>query len=160
MRRRDREVSDPAKIREIIAACHCCRLGFADGGKIYIVPLNFGYQEEDGQRTFFFHSAPEGRKIDLIEKTHCAGFELDTHYQLNSADTACAHSARFQSVIGSGRVEFVREPQKWRLCAASCGTIRAARIGRFLRRPLKAWPFSAWMWRKSAPRNTPDASRA
>ena len=57
MRRRDREVSDPAKIREIIAACHCCRLGFADGGKIYIVPLNFGYQEEDGQRTFFFHSA-------------------------------------------------------------------------------------------------------
>ena len=101
MRRRDREVSDPAKIREIIAACHCCRLGFADGGKIYIVPLNFGYQEEDGQRTFFFHSAPEGRKIDLIEKTHCAGFELDTHYQLNSA--------RFQSVIGSGRVELVRE---------------------------------------------------
>lgn len=82
MRRRDREVSDPAKIREIIAACHCCRLGFADGGKIYIVPLNFGYQEEDGQRTFFFHSAPEGRKIDLIEKTHYAGFELDAHYQL------------------------------------------------------------------------------
>ena len=27
MRRKDREITEPAKIREIIEASHCCRLG-------------------------------------------------------------------------------------------------------------------------------------
>ena len=106
------------------------------------MPLNFGYQEEDGQRTFFFHSAPEGRKIDLIEKTHYAGFELDAHYQLNSADTACAHSARFQSVIGSGRSSSCGEES--RKVAALCCIMRhntGREDCRFLRRPLKAYVF-------------------
>ena len=41
MRRQDREVTDPGKIDRVIAACHCCRLGFCDQGKAYIVPLVF-----------------------------------------------------------------------------------------------------------------------
>ena len=45
MRRKDREITDPGKIREIIAACDCCRLGFCDGGRAYIVPLDFGFVE-------------------------------------------------------------------------------------------------------------------
>lgn len=43
MRRRDREITDNEKIKEIIKACDCCRLGFNDNGKVYIVPLNFGF---------------------------------------------------------------------------------------------------------------------
>ena len=39
MRRNDREVTDIAKISDIISKCHCCRLGFYDAGKVYIVPL-------------------------------------------------------------------------------------------------------------------------
>lgn len=42
MRRKDREITEPAKIREIIEASHCCRLGFFDGKEVYIVPLSFG----------------------------------------------------------------------------------------------------------------------
>jgi nitroimidazol reductase NimA-like FMN-containing flavoprotein (pyridoxamine 5'-phosphate oxidase superfamily) len=113
MRRKDREVTDGEKINQAISACHCCRLGFYDDGEIYIVPLNFGYAQKDGKRTFYFHSAKEGRKIDLISKTRAAGFELDTNYKLREGETACQYSARFLSVIGTGRVEFVEDrPEK------------------------------------------------
>ncbi|MEG2918230.1 MAG: pyridoxamine 5'-phosphate oxidase family protein [Clostridium sp.] len=109
MRRKDREITDKEKINEIIANCHCCRLGFYDDGEVYIVPLNFGYVEKDGKRIFYFHGAKEGRKIDLISKTHSAGFELDTNYNLNKGETACQYSAGFQSLIGTGHVTFVEE---------------------------------------------------
>lgn len=109
MRRKDREVKDQKKIREIIAACHCCRLGFCDQGKAYIVPLNFGFTEKDGKYTFYFHGAKAGRKIDLIRANGYASFEMDTNYKLNEADEACEYSARFQSVMGGGEVSFIED---------------------------------------------------
>lgn len=109
MRRKDREVVDNDKINEIIAACHCCRLGFCDEGKAYIVPLNFGYEEVDGQKVFYFHGAPEGRKIDLIQKTHYASFELDTNYKLHPGEAACGFSAGFQSIMGEGKVDIIED---------------------------------------------------
>ena len=109
MRRKDREIKDPAKTKEIITACHCCRIGLCDEGKVYIVPMNFGFIETDGNYTFYFHSAKEGRKLDLIKKTGYAGFEMDTNYHLKEADTACEHTASFQSVIGSGVIEIVED---------------------------------------------------
>lgn len=113
MRRKDREVMDPDKIREIISACHCCRLGLVDEGRAYIVPLSFGYTEEGGHYTFYFHGAKAGRKIELMRKDPCAGFEMDTNYRLNEDESACEYSARFQSVIGSGRITFIEEiPEK------------------------------------------------
>lgn len=112
MRRKDREVTDPNKIREVIEASHCCRLGFYDGKEVYIVPLSFGYEEKEGGRVFYFHSAKEGRKIDLAAAAPSVGFELDTNYELVEGETACSHSARFQSVIGTGRVSFVETAEE------------------------------------------------
>ena len=109
MRRKDREVTDLIKIENIINRCTCCRIGFYDDGEIYIVPLNFGYKVENGTYTFYFHGAKEGRKIDLIQKRPVVGFEMDTDYFLNEADSACGYSARFQSIIGSGIVSIVSE---------------------------------------------------
>lgn len=83
MRRKDREVTDAGKIREAIEASHCCRLGFMMKERPYIVPMNFGYTEEEEKGSSIFHSAKEGRKVDLISRTHSAGFELDTNYQLH-----------------------------------------------------------------------------
>ncbi len=105
MRRKDREITDPDKIKKIISDSHCCRLGFCDEGKTYIVPMNFGFTEIQGRYVFYFHSAREGRKLDLIRKTGYAGFELDTNYQLKEAEVACDWTASFQSIIGSGKIE-------------------------------------------------------
>lgn len=112
MRRKDREVTDVRRIGSIIAACHCCRLGFSDEGKAYIVPLHFGYEEKDGSYVFYFHSAEEGRKIGLIEKTHYAAFEMDANMEIYGRETACSYAARFQSVMGGGKVSFVEEREE------------------------------------------------
>lgn len=109
MRRKDREVTDSMKIKDIISRCTCCRIGFYDDGEVYIVPLNFGYELKDGTYTFYFHGAQEGRKIDLMKKNPVVGFEMDTDYVLKETDTACGYSARFQSVIGTGIVSKVSE---------------------------------------------------
>lgn len=114
MRRSDREIVDEKKIEEIISSCYCCRLGFNDNGQVYIVPLNFGYEKEKGKYVFYFHGAAEGRKMELMKTSPYAGFEMDTHYQLNEGTTACGYSARFQSVIGNGMVSMVEEPEEKR----------------------------------------------
>lgn len=104
MRRHDREVTDPEEIDRIIGACMCCRLGFNDGGEVYIVPLNFGYERRGETRRFYFHGAREGRKIRLIGTGCTAGFELDTGCTVREAPAACGYTAAFRSVVGTGRV--------------------------------------------------------
>lgn len=89
MRRNDREITESQKIDEIINSCHCVRLGFVDGDKAYIVPLNFGFTHNDCKRIFYFHSAKDGRKVELIHKTHYAAFEMDTSYTLHEGSIAC-----------------------------------------------------------------------
>lgn len=112
MRRKDREVTDQKKIEEIIQACDCCRIGLADDGKVYIVPLSFAYVRESGKECFYFHGAPQGRKLDIIRRNGLAGFELDTGCQLQEAEIACGYSCRYQSVIGSGRITIIEEREE------------------------------------------------
>lgn len=112
MRRKDREITDKNKIREIIDKCYCCRIGFNDNGRVYIVPLNFGYELSEDNYTFYFHGAKEGRKIELIQKAPDVGFELDTDYKLKESDIACGCSARFQSIIGNGLIKIVTDSEE------------------------------------------------
>ncbi len=102
MRRRDREIVDSGKIDEIIRLCHCIRLGFVDEGRAYIVPLNFGFTHKEGKRVFYFHSAKEGRKIDLIAKNTTVAFEMDTNYSLDEGSVACECTSYFESIMGEG----------------------------------------------------------
>ena len=115
MRRKDREVTDPETIDRIIRQCDCCRLGFADGRDCYIVPLNFGFVWEHGKRVFYFHSAREGRKVDLVRQIGRAGFELDTGHHLQVGDAACRCTMDFESVIGTGTVAMVEDPEEKRM---------------------------------------------
>lgn len=112
MRRKDREITDFKQIMEIIDRCDCCRVGFCDDGQVYIVPLNFGYEEENGKLTFYFHGAKEGRKIDLIGKAPKVGFEMDTDHKLNEGESACDYSYRFQSVIGNGVISMIDDMEE------------------------------------------------
>ncbi len=112
MRRYESAITDNEKIKEIILSCHCCRLGFCDNNKVYIVPLHFGYRETENSRIFYFHGAKEGKKVELIKKNRYAGFELDTNYQIHEAETACYFSARYQSVIGSGAIAIIEDSEE------------------------------------------------
>ena len=115
MRRKDRLVTDPQRIEEIIKKCNCCRIGFNDDGEVYIVPMNFGYERDGDSYTFYFHGMPVGRKVDLIKKSPKVGFEMDAGFQLmGDDDIACKYSALFQSIIGTGEMSIVEDPEEKR----------------------------------------------
>lgn len=109
MRRKDREITDFTKMMDILAACDCCRIGLADAGEPYIVPLNFGYEEADGKLVLYFHSAGEGRKIDLIPKQKTAAFEMDTRKSLVKGAHACDYSYLYQCIMGKGKLEIIED---------------------------------------------------
>lgn len=46
MRRKDREVTEETEIRKVLDECRIVRLGFQDGGRIFVVPVNYGYSYE------------------------------------------------------------------------------------------------------------------
>ena len=108
MRRHDREVTEQAKIDEIIDRCDCLRLGLNAEGGAYIVPLSFGYAPGEPAR-FYFHSAMEGRKVSVIGSGAKAGFELDCAHALGEAELGCKHTYFFRSVIGTGFVRPVED---------------------------------------------------
>ncbi|ONI37804.1 MFS transporter [Candidatus Epulonipiscium fishelsonii] len=109
MRRKDREVTNIEEIYKVIDECSCCRIGFYDEGEVYILPMNFGYSVCDNSTILYFHTAKEGRKIGLIEKSENVGFEMDTGNKLNVAEVACSCSTSFKSIIGSGAISFVND---------------------------------------------------
>ena len=111
MRRKDRLVSDPAQIEAILQSADICRLGLVDAGLAYIVPMNFGVTTENGKLCLYFHSAPVGRKIDLIEQTGIATFEVDAGYALQPGPSACAFSCLYQSVMGHGSITILRDDE-------------------------------------------------
>jgi nitroimidazol reductase NimA-like FMN-containing flavoprotein (pyridoxamine 5'-phosphate oxidase superfamily) len=115
MRRSDREITNHDKIKEIIESCECCRLGFQDKDGVYLVPLNFAFEETDGVRVFYFHGSREGKKMELARTSPRVGFELDIGYGVKQGVAACGYSFRYSSVIGKGTVTMVddlREKEK------------------------------------------------
>lgn len=112
MRRADREVKDTEEILKVLKSCKVCRLGMMDEGRIYIVPMNYGYVYEDGKLVLYFHGAREGKKLELIEKNPIVGFEMDGAHELAEGKTACQYSYYYASVIGNGSAKLVTEPEE------------------------------------------------
>lgn len=109
MRRSDREIKDKADIIEIIAKCDACRLAFSDNNIPYIVPMNYGYEYEEGKLTLYFHGANDGKKHDIIAKNPTACFEMDCSHRLVEADEASKYTMEYESVIGIGKVSYITE---------------------------------------------------
>lgn len=108
MRRKDREVTDVSRIKEIVSRCKVCRLGMTEGTQAYIVPLNFGYDWDDAL-TLYFHSATEGRKLDILRVNPRVCFEMDVEGGLVESPTPCSFGFSFASVMGEGVVEFIED---------------------------------------------------
>jgi nitroimidazol reductase NimA-like FMN-containing flavoprotein (pyridoxamine 5'-phosphate oxidase superfamily) len=105
MRRKEKLVTDLKVIHEVIHRAEVCRLGLVDGSKPYIVPLSFGF---DGTH-IYFHSAREGRKINVLQKNSCVCLEFEQNIGLLKAEKPCKWGFRYLTVICSGTVEPVRD---------------------------------------------------
>lgn len=108
MRRHEREVSDRVEIKEILRACHVCRLGMVADGRPYIVPMNFGFvMEPGGALSLYFHCAREGHKLTALRAGGAVAFELDCDHEAFGEGMACNYSFAYSSVTGSGHVTFL-----------------------------------------------------
>jgi len=111
MRRNDREITERAEIEAIIGRAQVCRLGLCAEGIPYIVPMCFGYREGH----VYMHSAPEGRKLDMVARNDRVCVEFEADCELVPSDAPCRWSMRYRSVIGTGRarmVECLEEKQR------------------------------------------------
>jgi len=106
MRRKDKEITDPAVIESILRQAIVCRLAMCDGDTPYLVPLSFGYQN----RALYFHSATEGKKVEILRRNPKVCFEVDLGPAVKKADTPCRWGMVFRSVIGTGTVHFLETP--------------------------------------------------
>jgi uncharacterized protein len=111
MRRKDREITDFQDILHLLSTMKVIRLGLLDKDIPYIVPLNFGYKEENEKLTFYFHSALKGRKIDLLKIHPKVCFEMDTEHQLIEGKIACDSTFDFASIMGLGIISFIEDPK-------------------------------------------------
>ena len=99
MRRSDREIKDRAELLDVISRCDVCRLALNDEeGYPYILPLNFGEKDVDGQLTLYFHGAMEGKKYELMEKDPRASFEMDCSHELFMNDEKMSCTMKYEGL--------------------------------------------------------------
>jgi nitroimidazol reductase NimA-like FMN-containing flavoprotein (pyridoxamine 5'-phosphate oxidase superfamily) len=105
MRRKNKEIKDPAIIESILKNSLICRLGIRTDDVPYIVPVNYGYQDD----TIYIHSAPEGRKIELLKKNNRVSFEIEFDHEIIREGESCDWTTKFRSLMGIGTVEIVND---------------------------------------------------
>ncbi len=103
MRRREKAVTDIAGLEQILWHGKVCQLAIADVPAPYIVSLSYGYRGG----VLYFHSAAEGHKIDLLRCNPLVGFSVVIDLGIVEGEEACNWGARFRSVVGHGRIEFI-----------------------------------------------------
>ena len=114
MRRKDREITDKKMIEEFLNNQRIIRIGFYDkaNDEVYIVPVNYGYIIENDNYTFYFHGGKGGRKYELSKEGANVGFEIDGQYQLIEGQKACDYSAKYQSVVGNGKIKILESDEE------------------------------------------------
>jgi len=108
VRRKDRQVEDASKIMDILQKADVCRLAMCDDNVPYIVTMNFGFGK-DGLASLYFHSAGEGKKINILKKNNLVCFQADIEHEFFLHSTSCGCSMKYQSVVGMGRISFVND---------------------------------------------------
>ncbi len=109
MRRKDRQIDRIEDILKIVDKCKVCRIAMIDHKRPYIVPLNFGYSYKNGGLQLYFHSATEGRKLEVMKKNPCVCFEMDCCHEVVLNKVACKNGYLYESVIGEGNIIFIKD---------------------------------------------------
>lgn len=109
MRRKDKEITDPRQIQEILKNGKLCHIAMTSGDEPYIITVNYGYRDN----YIYFHSAPEGRKIEMIRKNPKVCFMVYTDEQIVSGENPCKDwSMKYRSLIGYGKATILENPHE------------------------------------------------
>ncbi|MCR5097886.1 MAG: pyridoxamine 5'-phosphate oxidase family protein [Lachnospiraceae bacterium] len=114
MRRREREIVDPAVIDELIKSCVYLHLGLVDDGMPYVIPMNYGVEkdEKDGHYIIYLHSANEGRKLDIIRKNAKVCFTMEKNAVPFDGKVACQYGMTYECIMGTGKARIIDDPRE------------------------------------------------
>ena len=110
MRRKDREITDPFRINEILMQAKILHLGMFDDQYPYVVPMHYGCEFDGNTITLYVHCASEGHKLDLIRRNPNVFAEIDTDTKLIEGKAACSYGSAYASVMIRGRAEIIEDP--------------------------------------------------
>jgi nitroimidazol reductase NimA-like FMN-containing flavoprotein (pyridoxamine 5'-phosphate oxidase superfamily) len=112
VRRRDKEVRDPAAVLDVLGRGEVARIAMvdADGGP-YVVPVSYALlPPEPGEPLrLVVHGAREGRKVDALRRDPRVCVEVSVDVAVAPATRACDVSVRYRSVIAFGRAAFLED---------------------------------------------------
>jgi nitroimidazol reductase NimA-like FMN-containing flavoprotein (pyridoxamine 5'-phosphate oxidase superfamily) len=110
MRRAEKEITNRREIDSILSKAIVCRISIIDHETPYIVPMNFGYKDD----ILYLHSAPEGKKIDLLKRNPLVCFEVESDLEIINTGIPCKWSMNYTSVIGYGKANFITDIEQKR----------------------------------------------
>ncbi len=105
MRRKEKQIQERSTIESIITKADVCYLAMSKNDIPYVVPLNFGYRDN----VLYFHSADEGKKLQLIRENPNVSFSMIVDSEIVKADKACNWSMKYKSVIGRGTAGIIED---------------------------------------------------
>jgi ribosomal-protein-alanine N-acetyltransferase len=105
MRKTNQEITDRKTLEEILQTSKICRIAMTDNEFPYLLPFNYGYRDH----FIYIHSAPEGKKIDLLKKAGRVCFEIEHTARIVKSDKACKWATLYRSAVGYGDVEIITE---------------------------------------------------
>jgi nitroimidazol reductase NimA-like FMN-containing flavoprotein (pyridoxamine 5'-phosphate oxidase superfamily) len=103
MRRREKEITEAAEMREIVASARFVQVALSRDGEPYVVTMNHGWDGEN--EALYFHCALQGKKLDFIRANGraCATAVEDHGYKHGECDHA------YRSVVMDGKIEIVED---------------------------------------------------
>ena len=107
MTKRERQVTDPQQILDILNKGKVLHLGLAVDNEPYVVPMNYGYTMENGNLVLYLHSALRGKKLDMIRKNPNVFFEIDCDLQPFEGVKPCQYGLVYSSIMGRGTANLV-----------------------------------------------------
>ena len=112
MTKRERQVTDPVEIRRILDTAKVLHLGLAVNDEPYVVPMNYGWTEEEGKLVLYLHSALKGKKLDMMDATPNVFFELECDRMPFEGKLPCQYGMIYSSVMGRGKARFVEDVEE------------------------------------------------
>lgn len=112
MRRKDREITNPEQIMDILKTHNLLRLGLCKNNQPYIVPMNFGFAQKQGKLYLYMHGAGQGKKIDYIQANPNVCFEMDQNHQIVQDASPQNWTAHYTSIVGFGKIKILTQAEE------------------------------------------------
>jgi hypothetical protein len=115
MRHREREITEPGEIREILRRAQVLRLAMCKDNQPYVVTLNYGLGADlaggEVERVLYVHSAVKGKKIEYLHANPQVCFSVETDVALvrPMRDAACEFGMRYRSIVGYALATVVQD---------------------------------------------------